>query len=164
MIEQIDTLILAQMVTIGLCVIVQNSWERRAVAAVFASTMLIHDWIFHAISSNLFLYYTSAGLVDLTVIMTITRLKRIPRLGVDVQIIAIVSMAYNFLGLILHWSGYSPIMYTSLYAVLYSWAIFVLLRGEPEDARDYSMGSWISAFRFNAHPGHTINHHSQKAQ
>ncbi len=163
MIEQIDTLILVQMVIIGLCIVVQSSWPRRIVAAIFASTILAHDWMFHSLFNDLFWYYVSAGAFDLVVIMTISNMRCVPRLGLDIQIVSIVSMTYNFIGLILYIAGHGSIVYYSFYAVLYSWAIFVLLRGEPEDAGNYAMDSRISAFRLNAYSRHTINHPHQEA-
>lgn len=164
MTDTLDNFVLAQIVIIGLCVVVQNSWPRRFVAAIFASAIIGHDWFFHTISADLYWYFLSAGILDYAVIILILRMKNITKLGLDIQIIAFASFMYNLVGWMYAGFGVDTAVYSSMYLVLYSWSIFVLLRGEPQDVGYSSMDSWVSAFRNYAYSQHLIHNRNEKTQ
>ena len=151
MFETLQLVVSIMMITIVLCLFVQKSTPRLYAAAIFAIIINGHDQLFHALSDNQYWYYISAGGTDLLVVMLISNLKCVPRLAIDLQMVALISIVYNFIGWVLYMKGYDAFIYIALYVVLYGWAIIMLLRGEPRNVGDFTMDSWISIFRINAY-------------
>lgn len=123
----IDSLIVFEMCLIGACVFVQKSVPRKMIAFLFAFTILSHQTFFHTISDNIPAYYISAGVLDLIVILVISQMAACPRLARDIQIISLVSIAFNFIGYL----SQEVFAYTLMYVFLYGWSIYILTRGEP---------------------------------
>ena len=160
MTEILSVVVLVLMYAVGLSVFVQKSTPRLIVATVFACGLLGHDWIFHRLSDDPYFYYLSAAACDLAIILIISRLNRPPRLANDVQLIAFISMVYNFIGWTLHMQGYSGVAYAMMYVFLYGWAVIVLLRRDPKNAGGTESAEatpWSYTFRINAHSGRLLN-------
>jgi hypothetical protein len=79
------------------------------------------------------------------------------RLSQDILIISLISIAYNCIGWIMFNTGYENVIYRIMYLVLYAWAFYVLIRGEPKNAGDAENNSWLYSLRFNAGARHYFN-------
>lgn len=158
-IEALDSITIVLMYVIGMCVFVQKTTPRLLAAAAFAGLIIAHDTAFHALSDDPFWYYLTGGITDLTAMAALSNLKRVPRLAIDLQMIAGISLVYNVMGWLMFMRGYDTSAYVAMYVVLYAWAVVVLLMEEPRDDKhgDFSMDSWISFFRVNAHHSRALN-------
>ena len=160
----LDFIMLALMYAIILTIFVQRCTPRTIVATIFAMGIIIHDRLFYAVSEDPWIYYLSAALFDLLVILIIARMNTTLRLATDIQVISIASIFFNLIGWIQYMQGHDVTTYMLMYVVLYGWAIVALLRREPRNAgntKDNTLGNSICA---NASPGHLFRHNkaSQK--
>ena len=134
------------MIMLGICIFMQKSIARAIIAFIFAFITLSHNFYFHSFSNSLNAYYISAGVLSLVVILLISLMKESPRLAGDIQDIALVSIMFNGLGWVLFRGGAEPTAYMTLYALLYGWTIFILMRGEPRDVGNIRIDTRLFAF------------------
>ena len=161
----LDVAITMLIAVMALCAMWQPSRSRRIAAAVFVGGVVAHNQIFHALSDDQFWYYISAAAADLAAIIILSNLRHLPRLAYDLATVATVSLIFNAIGFGMYGleetvGAYAPAaaldqgryIYVFLYVLLYTWAAYLLLRGDPKDvgAGDMAMGSWLSLFRFDA--------------
>jgi hypothetical protein len=136
----------------------QKTNERMVVAFIFTFVVLGFDFISHMVDIPPFFYYIAAGILDLMVILIISNLNKLCRLSDDILLISLISIAYNFAGFVMFNAGQEDLVYRAMYLILYGWALFVLMRGEPENDGNAKGGTWLYSLRVNADTRHYINH------
>lgn len=160
--KMLEAIISTMMLIIGICVFIQKTRARTIVAFIFAFMLLSHNMYFHSLSSNLDMYYISAGILDLLVILFISAMKDSPRLAGDIQNISLISIMFNGLGWLLFVGGQSATAYIALYSLLYGWAIITLIRGEPENDGYFEVDTRLFAFHRNICHRRMVNNGKQK--
>lgn len=122
----------------------------RFYAALMASLItMCHHWGYY--EADGLLYYGSAALFDLVIILLLSGIYPAPALVVRLQVIFLASIVLNAAGFLM-WFFYIPHdAYNAAFVGVYSWAIFTMLRrGKPNaDRRGASSSGWNSCFRFD---------------
>ena len=165
--EIIEPIIWAQISIIWLLFIFQRTKVRKVVAFFYGLTLVSHGIFFgitdyESIANKEFWFYVSGGALDLAIIFLIARANEVSRLLGDIQDISLVSIMFNVLGMFLAYLGVSSDLYQLLYAVLYSWAIFVLIREEPMNNGCFSVDTRFLALNGHAHNWMLFNDSKKK--
>lgn len=109
----------------------QGTAPRTMVAVVFVSLTLAHE-IFLSVYDGL-LYYGSAALFDAAIIITISGIRPLPKLVLDLHRVCVVSILTNFLGWCAWYFYMPPGAYNTAFLFLYTWAFMVLItKGSPD--------------------------------
>lgn len=141
----------ALLVLIAIMAFIQPNAPRMYAALLFVGLTIFHELFF----SHLYgiLYYGSAALLDLGIIMLASGISPIPRMVITLNRICLASIVVNFAGWVI-WSSYLPPMaYDLAFVVIYLWALITLIKRDGSDVRDFSVGGWSSCFRFNPDTG-----------
>lgn len=125
----------------------QPNAQRFFAAIVFSVITLSHDFFMSQYDG--FLYYGSAALFDLFIIIITSGINPVPKMVIHLHIICMISILLNLMGWALWFFYYPPLIYNSLFIVIYLWSLVVLLRRDKDDVGGYTMDSILSCFRFN---------------
>jgi hypothetical protein len=153
-VDYIEIVIWMQIAVICFLFLRQTSTPRRNLSIFYGATLLIHALLFVATPSyedKYIWFYVLGGALDLSVVIYTCRMKEISRLATDIQDISLVSIMFNILGLSLSYKGVAPDSYMVLFASLYGWAIYTLIRGEPRENGYFEADNRLFAFGRNAH-------------
>jgi len=120
---------------------------RLLAALCFVMFTVTHGALFSDLDGGL--YYATAALFDLLIIIFLSMINPIPRMVVTLQTICVVSIGVNFVGWGI-WTQYlPPTAYDKAFVVIYLWAIWALLRrnevdvGRMGDTTVRGRGAWI---------------------
>ena len=105
----------------------QPTQERSMIAFLFVGITILHYLLFADVSG--LLYYSSAALFDLAIIVCTSCLTRIPKVIVNLHKICFLFVLLNFIGWLMWYFYYSPVLYNTACSFLYLAAFFVLLTG-----------------------------------
>lgn len=148
---------------IFVAVLLQPNATRFYAAFLFAGATITHDLALSHLDG--FAYYASAALFDLGIIALTSGISPIPRMVISLQRICLASILLNFAGWLMWLLYFSPVLYDTMFTLIYSWALIIMLVRNNTDVGSYSRSSWHSCFRFDRFKRHT-NHseNSSKAQ
>lgn len=118
-------------ITILLCVLFctlffQPDNNRYLTAKIFILVNIIHGILLH--DADGLMYYGSAALSDLAIMLLISRVKPISDTSISLLKICIVSIIVNMVGWAAWFSWYSPFAYDAAFVFIYIWAIYTLMR------------------------------------
>jgi len=130
---------------LALAAAMQPNAPRFFAAVLFVSATLLHELFLSDTEGAL--YYGTAALFDLAIIILTTGISPIPRMVIDLHKICMYSIVANFFGWVL-WRNYlPPLAYDTAFVVVYAWALITLIKRNGHDVGGYSMDSWRSCFR-----------------
>ena len=135
--------------------LLQPTRERMAVALIFASFTFVHNTFLYELEG--LMYYATDALFYLLIILAISSIDKPSRLSVDLQKISIAAVALDYFGWCIYMLYIPPTGYNAAFMALYAWSIIILLRGEPEDARNTEMDSGNGFILRHAYHRHSIN-------
>lgn len=156
LIDKIEVIVWSQIAIIGMLFVIQPTAARVRLSLFYWVTLISHALLFQFTSDDVIpdkslWFYVFGGALDLAVIAYTCCMKEVSRIVSDIQDISIVSIMFNILGLFLSYTGTEPVAYMALFAVLYSWAIFALIRGEPEKDGNFEVDNRLFAFNRHVH-------------
>jgi hypothetical protein len=94
-------------------------------------------------------YYASAALVDTFVVFALSLVRPIPRMVLHLQVLSIVSIAFNLAGFVMWYFYQPPTLYNNAYLAFYATMVVVFLwRGKQDHVGGYSAYSWRACVRF----------------
>lgn len=131
--------------------VLQPTEERLAIGGLFAVLSAVHFIVM--LNAEGLLYYGSAALCDLIVILASVRIKHASRTIIAIQHICIASIVLNCVGWVMWMTYMPPHAYNASFIALYAWAIVTLIRKDDANARDDKLDSRPSIIRFNHHKG-----------
>lgn len=117
------TLLMVMIIVVALC-------TRQIPAVILASVILIQD--IAATNLDGWLYYVSDGFSNLVVLAILCLLSRPSKLTTNIIYLSFCSLILNFYGWIMWICYLSPQSYDKGFLILYSVAIYIILRGEGE--------------------------------
>tara|TARA_R110002051_G_scaffold187376_1_gene257050 strand:- start:308 stop:781 length:474 start_codon:yes stop_codon:yes gene_type:complete len=132
---------------IFVAVLLQPNASRFYAAFLFAGATITHDLALSHL--NGFAYYASAALFDLGIIALTSGINPIPKMVISLHRICMVSILLNFAGWLMWLFYLSPFYYDTMFALVYSWALIIMLLRNKTDVGDFTMPSWYSCFRFD---------------
>ena len=132
---------------IGVTVFLQPNAPRLFAAFIFAGLTLCHD-IFLSHFDGL-LYYGSAALLDLAIIILTSGIAPVPQMVISLHRICMASIAMNFIGWFIWFMYLPPVVYDSAFMFIYAWTLIILIKRNDTDVGGYSLDCWGSCFRFN---------------
>ncbi len=140
------------MITVLLVLIVfagafQPNAPRLFAAVVFVVVTLSHE--FFMSDTDGLIYYGSAALFDMGIIMLTSGINPIHQMVTDLQRICLASVFVNFIGYFIWLSYLPPTIYDMSFMVLYAWTFIILIERNGADVGGYRVDSWLSCFRFN---------------
>ena len=127
----------------------QPNAPRLFAAVIFMGITLLHE-VFSSSYEGI-QYYGSAALCDLAVIILTSGINPVPKMVLSLHKICIVSIFANFGGWLLWFFYYPPLAYDVTFALIYVWALIILINRDKLDVGDYTLDSWYSCVRFNRH-------------
>jgi hypothetical protein len=116
----------------------QPTWQRFVVSSVFSWACLIHSVIEIKDDS---LYYFSAGMVDLVLIVGFSFLAMKNKFTFHMMIICFSALGFNFLGYLFYEYEILYGAYTALMFMVYSAAI-LLFRGKDKE-NEHENNTWV---------------------
>jgi len=138
-------IVFLMIIFIALLTVIQPDKERTRISAAYAFSLFAH-WFFaflvfsdggeFLIFTHGTLYFLSAAIVDVLFIKYIAESHSVSNLASELQMVSIVSIFYNLGGWLLYWNESHEPIYHFMFAAIYLWAIYVLTKGEPINARD----------------------------
>ena len=129
----------------------QPSAPRLLTALIFAFEVNSHDLFFSGLDG--FLYYASAALTSLLVIILTSGINPTPRMVITIQKICLASIVANAIGWALWFNYISSIYYNMAFILIYGWAFFALIkRDHIYNVGGYTVSEWRSCFRFDHNP------------
>lgn len=134
--------------------------NRRMTALMFTLFTLMHTIIWGKSPSNGHLYYFTAALNDLMILMIITKLSCRGKLADNLINICIGFIVANALSWFVWFKGYSiyrfhdyalniPDVCSFLSIGLYVMTIIALIKKDSMENGDYKINKWFDIFRFN---------------
>ncbi len=127
----------------------QPNAPRLFAAVIFMSPTLLHEVLLSCYED--LEYYGAAALLDLAIIILTSGINPVPKMVLSLHKICIVSIFANFGGWLLWYFDYPPLAYDVTFALIYVWALIILIDRDKLDVGDYTLDSWFSCFRFNRH-------------
>ena len=121
----------------------QPSRERFCIAVAYSVTCAIHLFLCDDLTGVL--YYLSAGVFDLIVLLFICLRARPARFADIMVSVCAGSLVLNFYGWVIYEQYMEPISYNTASHVLYVFAIYVLLRRDWEN--DICYLDWLDIIR-----------------
>lgn len=140
------------MVTALLALIIAASVIQPNRHRLFAG--LVYSWLLVANDMMLFekegfAYYGVSALFDLATIIIISCAVKVSSMAITIQKICLASICLNFLGWVM-WTLYMPpVVYNSLYVVLYVCALLTLIKRNKTDVGDLASYRGCSIIRSN---------------
>jgi len=116
--------------TVFVAALIQPNKNRLFSAVIFSFFTILHPLIF--INQIGFVYYSSAALFNLLVIISLSKLVEKSDTALQLQIISLASIIINGAGFLMYSLRLSPAVYNYLFLVVYLSAVFVLLRKDRE--------------------------------
>ena len=128
-------------------VLFQPNAPRFYSALIISIMYQIHAVFFW--DADAFLYYGSAGLVELGAVFILAFVSNPPKMTIDLLKINLAFVFVNLFGYLLWFFYYPPLIYNVLCAVLYTLTLITFILRGREDVGNFAMHSWRSCFRFN---------------
>lgn len=144
-------IITALMVLLVGTIFIQPNAQRLFAALVFAGGALSHDVLFSGHGG--LLYYGSAALFDLGVLMLISGIRPITKTIAQLHVICLASVLVNFAGWVIWWLYLPPAAYNLAFVTIYCWALVTLTRRNGADVGGFGLASWRACFCFNLPAG-----------
>lgn len=138
-------------------IFLQCDRHRKLAVAVF-----VFEKIFSHISFLLFdnfiikpvgaLYYLPMALFDFLAIFVLSNLARTPKITIELQRICLVSIFANLLAWIC-WEFYikHADIYNSFYILLYIFSIYLIIKKDHKNDRNYRIDFWARNLRLHSH-------------
>lgn len=126
---------------------IQPNAPRFYAAVTFVSLTFLHE-LFLSHYDGL-LYYGSAALFDLFIIVLTSWIHPVPKMVINLHKICIASILINLAGWSLWFFYFPPLAYDAAFAALYVWALITLINRSGLDVGGYTLDSWAACFRFN---------------
>ena len=104
---------------------------RFAAAVIFAGVTVSHELLFSSLDG--LAYYGSAALLDLLIIILISRLEPVTNTVLMLNKICLMSILANLTGWTMWFFYYPPTIYDVFYIFIYAWALFVLIKRDSCD-------------------------------
>lgn len=135
------------LIFIGAFALLQPNAPRLFAALIFAGLTLAHDFF----SSNLdgLMYYGSAALIDLFIIILTSGISPVPKMVITLHKICMVSIVANFFGWVIWTLYYPPIAYDLAFMAIYAWTLITFITRGKIDVGGFTLDSWYSCLRFN---------------
>lgn len=144
MIYSAITLLLASLFVVAF---IQPNAPRFFAALAFVAITLLHE-LFLSHYDGL-LYYGSAALFDLAIIIATSGIRPVPEMVLSLHRICLVSILANFLGWVIWFLYFPPLIYDASFVAIYAWALITLIKRNGLDVGGYTLDSWATCFRFN---------------
>ena len=127
--------------------LIQPSAQKVFAAITFAGITSLHDLGFSDYDG--LLYFVSAGVCDLAIIILVSGIRPIPRVALVLIKISLVSIVANFFGWVAWVLYYPPLAYEVSFMLIYSFAVVTLLRkgSDEDDMGGFTMDCWRSCIR-----------------
>lgn len=139
-------------ISILIAAIFQKDKKRTISAFIFSCVTLLHEIFMKDLDG--FLYYGSAALFDLAIIIIFSKMESLSYMVIRLQKVCIVSMFVNIIGWMMWYMYYPPDIYNISFMFLYLWTIAILLEQERLfDVGINTMGGLPSCFSGHAAPG-----------
>lgn len=129
---------------LALAAAIQPNAPRFFAAVLFVVVTLSHELFLSHTDGGL--YYGTAALFDLVIIILTTGISPIPRMVVDLHKICMYSIIANFIGWVLWHMYLPPLAYDAAFVVIYAWALITLIKRNGNDVGGYTVDSWRSCF------------------
>ncbi len=144
----------------ALSALIQPNAPRLFAVLIFMSVTLAYD----AMGGSLigFWYYVGAGGLDVGIIILTSGINPLPKMVVTLHRICMVSIAVNFIGWLMWYFYQSPVVYDSMFLVIYAWTLMTFITRDGADVGGFEMDRWRSCVRgftdsrsmgFNQHGG-----------
>ena len=153
LIDIIEIIVWMQIAVIGMLFSVQPTKSTMRLSLVYGLTLISHAALFELTSffeHKEFFFYIFGGALDFAIVIYTCRMVEVSRLASDIQDVSLVSIMFNLIGLTLSYAGMQPELYMALFVALYSWAIWILIRGEPKNDRAIEIDTRLFAFSRHA--------------
>lgn len=128
-------------------ILFQPSAPRFYSALVISVMYQIHSLFFWG--ADAFLYYGSAGLLELVAVFILAFVSNPPKMTIDLLKINLAFVFVNLFGYLLWFFYYPPLIYNVLCAVLYTLILITFILRDKKDVGNFAVHSWRSCFRFN---------------
>ena len=161
----IEVAVWVQILVICTLFMVQPTKATKKLAILYGFTLIFHAVLFKytpAFDDKQLWFYILGGALDLFVIIYTCTIKELSRVVSDVQDISLVSILFNTVGMSLSYFSAEPEMYMTIFAALYSWAIYILLRGAFKNDRFAEIDTRLLAFNRDAHKWNMFSFRKQK--
>lgn len=134
----------------SLCLVTltQPNAPRLFAALVFVGVTLSHE-VFLSNYDGLS-YYGGAALFDLAIIIATSGIRPLPQMVLSLHKICLVSILANFMGWVIWFLYFPPIIYDISFVVIYTWALITLIKRSGLDVGGYTLDSWAVCFCFNS--------------
>ena len=120
----------------------QPSRERTLISITFSLSCLIH--LLWCDSLNGMLYYLSAGVFDLIVLLAVCVYAKPSKFTDCMVLICVFSLFLNFYGWRIYESYMEPTSYNIAFHILYMFAVYTLLK---RDWKNDALYNWLAFFR-----------------
>lgn len=166
-IDKIEVIVWMQIAVIGVLFFIQPTTVRKRLNIIYWLTLIFHAALFKftsddVIQDKVLWFYVLGGFLDFSIIFYTCRIKEVSRMVTDIQDISLASIMFNLLGLFLSYTDSEPAAYMTLFALLYSWAIFILIRGEPECDGNIKVDTRLFAFNRHVHKRYLCHNFKQE--
>ena len=128
-------------------ILFQQNSQRLYAACVFSVVIYFHDLLLS--DSDGLIYYGSAALFDLLIVIMLGMILNIPKIVLRLQIISFLFIVVNFIGWLMWYSYQPPLVYDTLCAILFSLAFITLLLRDKKDVGGFTMAGWRSCICLN---------------
>lgn len=123
--------------------------KRRMTALLFVLLTLIHTIIWAKAPDDGFLYFLSATVNDLIIMIVIANLPYTTKLTDNLMKISFCFIIINFIGWIMWMSYLDLALYQYAASLLYISVIVALLNWDGIEDGNHTMDGWINSFRIN---------------
>lgn len=139
----------------------QPNAPRLFAAVTFVGVILLHELAFSSLDG--LMYYGSAALLDLLIVVITSGINPVPKMVLSLQRLCLFSILLNLLGWVLWLLYLPPWPYDLAFVAVYAWALYILIRRDRADVGGFTMAGWVSCFRFDrsARAVH-FNQHGEK--
>lgn len=128
-------------------VTVQPNAERLFAAIIFVGATILHEVA--AVNFDGLIYYGSAALLDLVIMILISGIVPTPRMVIKLNLICLVSIIINMVGWVVWLNYLPPTAYNIAFMALYAWTLAVLLKRDKCDVGGFTLDRWYSCIRFD---------------
>ena len=128
---------------------IQPNAPRLFAAVIFMGVTLLHELFLSSYTG--LIYYGSAALLDLAIIIIISGINPVPKMVLRLHNICIVSIFANLVGWILWFFYYPPLVYDTAFAAIYIWVLITLIKRDGLNGMvgGYTVASWLTCVSFN---------------
>lgn len=136
---------------IALASAMQPNSQRLFVGLVYSGLLVVNDLLLFNEAG--LLYYYGSAVFDVATIIIISRVAKVSSMALTIQKICLASIAVNFFGWVMWMLYMPPVMYNSLFAVLYVCALLTLITRNKSDVGEHTLDNRNPRFRSNYNPG-----------